>query len=301
MTNISSEYSIVYDPYHRKTFQGINFQELLYADDTLIIAKNAKTANDYLHLIEKESEYLHLKLNHGKCSYISFNGHRGHIRFRNGENMSSTQEAIYLGAAITEKADPKHEIYRRISNTMPVLKRLDIFWNKTSCNRKWKMLVYNAVITTKILYGLESLEPTDSTGRLLDTFQLKGLRKILKLHTTFINRANTNEFVFQKANEAVGSTSVGPNRKIKPLTEILASKRLKLLGHVLRRERRHPLHQVTFASNRAIPRTPNIRRVGRPRKCWTLENMARAWDILRTQDAHHAQIPFDRNNKFVTS
>ena len=213
--------------------------------------------------------------------------------------MSSTQEAIYLGAAITEKADPKHEIYRRISNTMPVLKRLDIFWNKTSCNLKWKMLVYNAVITTKILYGLESLEPTDSTGRLLDTFQLKGLRKILKLHTTFINRANTNEFVFQKANEAVGSTSVGPNRKIKPLTEILASKRLKLLGHVLRRERRHPLHQATFASNRAMPRTPNIRRVGRPRKCWTLENMARAWDILRTQDAHHAQIPFDRNNQQI--
>ena len=28
-----------HDPLHSKTFQGINFQELLYADDTLIIAK----------------------------------------------------------------------------------------------------------------------------------------------------------------------------------------------------------------------------------------------------------------------
>ena len=27
--------------------------------------------------------------------------------------------------------------------------------------------------------------------------------------------------------------------------------------------------------------------------------MARAWDILRTQDAHHAQIPFDRNNQQI--
>ena len=33
------------DPQHQKTFQHINFQELLYADDTLIIAKSAKTAN----------------------------------------------------------------------------------------------------------------------------------------------------------------------------------------------------------------------------------------------------------------
>ena len=29
----------------QKTFQSINFQELLYADDTLIIAKSVKTAN----------------------------------------------------------------------------------------------------------------------------------------------------------------------------------------------------------------------------------------------------------------
>ena len=33
----------LHDPHHIKTFQGINFQELLYADDTLIIAKSAKT------------------------------------------------------------------------------------------------------------------------------------------------------------------------------------------------------------------------------------------------------------------
>ena len=58
------------DPRYRKTFQGINFQDLLYADDTLIVAKFRKSANDNLHLIEEESEYLHLKLNHTKGCYI---------------------------------------------------------------------------------------------------------------------------------------------------------------------------------------------------------------------------------------
>ena len=52
-----------------KKNQNINFQELLYADDALIIAKSAKTANAYLHLIEQESEYLHLRLIHDKCNY----------------------------------------------------------------------------------------------------------------------------------------------------------------------------------------------------------------------------------------
>jgi hypothetical protein len=61
------------DPRHQKTFQNINFQELLYADDTLIIAKSARTANAYVRLIEQESEYPHLRLNHDKCNYMSFN------------------------------------------------------------------------------------------------------------------------------------------------------------------------------------------------------------------------------------
>ena len=61
------------DPRHRKKFQGINFQELLYADDTLVLAKNFKIANEYLHLIEEESTYLDLSLNHSKCCYIAYN------------------------------------------------------------------------------------------------------------------------------------------------------------------------------------------------------------------------------------
>ena len=61
---------------------------------------------------------------------------------------------------------------------MAILKTLDIFWIKTHCSKKWKLLVFNAVITSKVLYGLETLEPTEAAGRLLNTFQLnKGFAK----------------------------------------------------------------------------------------------------------------------------
>ena len=128
---------------------------------------------------------------------------------------------------------------------------------KTHCSKKWKLLVFNAVITSKVLYGLETLEPTEAAGRLLNTFQLKGLRKILKLHTTFVQRDNSNEYVHRRANETINSPSVGPGRQIKPLTEILEDRRLKLLGHVLRRDRQHPLHQAAFSTRSALPREPN--------------------------------------------
>ena len=119
------------------------------------------------------------------------------------------------------------------------------------------------------------------------------------IHTTFINRNNTNEFVFQKANEAVGSPHDGPLRKIIPLTEVLETKRLKLLGHILRRPRAHPQHQVTFASSLALPKVPLNRRVGRPGKNWTIENMRKAWETLQNVEPTHPNLPFDHWNRNI--
>jgi hypothetical protein len=154
--------------------------------------------------------------------------------------MKSMTEAKYLGAIINDKIDPVQEIKRRISSVMPILKHLDIFWNKTNDSKNWKSLVYNSVIISKLLYGLESLQITNNTGKLLNIFQFKGLRKILHLHTTYVDKNNSNEFVYQRANKIIGAPFQGFLCKIRPLTEILETKCLKLLGHMLRRSRSHP-------------------------------------------------------------
>ena len=260
------------------------------------MAKSRKSANDYLHLIEEESEYLHLKLNHTKCCYIAYNC-GGALRFKSGEKMKNAVETTYLGASITKTVDPKHEIRKRISATMAVLKKLDVFWLKANCSKKWKMLVYNAVIISKLLYGLESLEPTDATGSLLNTFQLKGLRKILKLHTTFVQRQNTNEYVYRRANEIVNAPTEGDGRKIRPLTEVLEQRHLKLLGHVLRRDRQHPMHQAAFKTQYAIPRETEQRRVGRPRQFWTTTNMEKAWNVIKVNDGTASNLPFNKHDR----
>ena len=63
-----------------------------------------------------------------------------------------------------------------------------------------KLLTQDAVISTKLLYGLESAELKDSDKNKLDVFQLKGLRNILKNDTTFVNRQNTNAKFVEEAN-----------------------------------------------------------------------------------------------------
>ena len=121
------------------------------------------------------------------------------------KNLKRLEEAVYLGANITRNVDPLLEIKRRITMTMPILRKLDIFWNQTKCCNAWKIQVFNAVIVSKLIYGSESIEPTGRVAGKLDTLQLKGLRKILDLKTTYIDRANTNEVVYEKAEHVLRS------------------------------------------------------------------------------------------------
>ena len=63
---------------------------------------------------------------------------------------------------------------------MPIVKKLDLFWKKAECSKRWKLNVYNAVVLSKLTYGLETLQFTEAQGNVLDAFQQRGLRKIFK-------------------------------------------------------------------------------------------------------------------------
>ena len=133
-------------------------------------------------------------------------------------------ETIYLGIQIGNRVNPKIEINRRISNTMPILKRFYLFWKQARVPTKWKIQIFNAVCISKLLYSLEALQPTEAAASKLDTFQLKGFRKILKMSTTYSNRTNTNHEVYRRANLQMGR---GAEEIIRPLSDVLQEKRKK--------------------------------------------------------------------------
>ena len=78
------------------------------------------------------------------------------------------------------------------------------------------------------MYGLESAQLNDTAKRRIDAFQLKGLRKILNLKTTYVDRNNTNQRVYEQAQEKVneGLTEGSKSRKtIQRLSEYYEDKR----------------------------------------------------------------------------
>ena len=139
---------------------------------------------------------------------------------------------------------------------------------------KFKIQVFDAVVRSKLVYGLEATQLPKYLLNKLDSFQLKGLRKILKLDTTFINRSNTNQKVFQESSRLRNPDCV-PGKDVQPFSTYVRNKQQSLYKHIVRLTDDDPLRQSTLEPSSSVPCIITNKRVGRPRGKW-------AWDVIES-------------------
>ena len=269
---------------------GANFDEIVYADDTICVSTNTKAMNLFLKDIENEGMKYGLKLNKGKCELLTTSSNAD-IKFADGTKVKRKPEVTYLGCQLNQYSNISQEISKRISNCMTILKRLDIFWKHCDVKTAFKITALDAVIRAKLLYGIESAQLTPSHQRRIEVFQLKGLRKILKMTTTFVERNNSNAEVFRRANEQIqNETEDGAKpKKVVPFVTCYLNSRMKKLSRIYKMLNEHPVEHITLALNaegHIIPWTSPNRRVGRPRFKWVTETMKEIWNNIRTQPPH---------------
>ena len=80
--------------------------EILYADDTIIISPNTGAINWILKELEEAASLYGLKFNRGKCVVLPMYG-RPNVHFRNGEAVTQVEEALYLGVLLTKTMNTK--------------------------------------------------------------------------------------------------------------------------------------------------------------------------------------------------
>ena len=90
------------------------------------------------------------------------------------------------------------------------------------------MLLYNALTKARALYSLESLQLTQGQLAKLNTFQLRGLRQILHMKTTFVQRSNTNRRVLERA-----TAMTKGKKRVLLFSEELAKSKVKWLRNLL--------------------------------------------------------------------
>ena len=118
------------------------------------------------------------------------------------------------------------------------------YWKASGSKVKWKLRIFNAIIGAKLLYGLETIHLTKALLNKIDAFQVRGLRKILKLPSTFIDRRFTNRNVLDRVSALMfGHHHHNPSILF---SHCYNERRAKLLGHIARTSQQDPLRQVSF-------------------------------------------------------
>ena len=245
---------------------GLDFDMVYYADDTIIFSTDNRSLNELLRLTETISSKYGLKLNKDKCVAIQMNN-EGQVHFDNGEPLPKKYEATYLGNEINRDVNIKHEVLNKMQEVRKIWFKMAPYWKASNANQKWQLIIFDAVIRSKLLYGLETVHLTNALLKKVDAFQLRCLRRILKLAPTFVDRSNTNMAVIQKAS-SIAYPDDHDSRSIKLFSFHYNEKRGKLLGHIIRADSSDPLRQISLEPHSANRIQYGKKRCGRPRQNW---------------------------------
>lgn len=108
-------------PKHCK-MQNANFNNLLYADDTICCTVGAESMQYLLRSIEKVGRRYGLALNKDKHVLISYNSKK-QVKFTDGTPVRQVEEAKYLGCSLNADTDMNREISKRLQKCNTVLQK----------------------------------------------------------------------------------------------------------------------------------------------------------------------------------
>ena len=101
--------------------------------------------------MEKEGAKYALRLNYGRSDLVTMGGDTS-LRFEDGTMAPKRDEVKYWEGSLDNTCNRKKEIMKRIAATTAQWKRMDAFWLKSNCNTKKKILIYNAIVQSKLLF-----------------------------------------------------------------------------------------------------------------------------------------------------
>ena len=229
--------------------------ELVYADDTLILAADEQSAHAYMLAIAEAGQQYGLQLNWSKCEVLPVNTH-GVIKSPDGRQLPVKPSISYLGSTLAADGRITTELARRLGKATREFNSLKRVWAHAGVGLTRKVQMFNQCVVSGLLHGLGSAVLGKSNRRKLDGFQAGCLRQILHIPHAYYSRVS-NRVVLERLHQ-------------KPLSEGLRHEQQKYKVELLQRELADPVRSAIFSQTGPDPRPlARKRRVGRPRLTWT--------------------------------
>ena len=133
---------------------GRNVSNLIYADDTTVMAESEKELKSMLMKMKGESEKAGLKLNIQKTKIMASSPITSWQI--DGETMETVTNFIFWGSKITADGDCSHEIKRRLLLGRKFMNNLDSILKSKDITLPTKVCLVKAMVSPVVMYGCES-------------------------------------------------------------------------------------------------------------------------------------------------
>ena len=120
-------------------------QDLVYADDTLLIGVDGDRVQGYMESVVLMGEEYGLQLNWNKIEALPC---RMTVSFQSptGENIQSKQSMLYLGSLLSADGKIMTEVNRRLGMVRKDFEVLQRIWKHTTLSQAWKVRIFEACI-----------------------------------------------------------------------------------------------------------------------------------------------------------
>ena len=144
--------------------------------------------------------------------------------------------------------------------------KLDLFWRKAPVTLTWKLRVLDAVIHSKVLYGMETLHNSQYDYDTIDAFQVRIFRNILNIKPSFWSHV-TNDTVMNTANNR--DQNIDKTIEITQLSLKLKQRIIQIYGHIIRSDPdTDQMRAISIDEDGNITSAPKPWRSGRPNLKW---------------------------------
>ena len=229
--------------------QQMVVRDLQYADDAAILARDSRELQEELALTDAQYGRLGLEMNTSKTEVmhrVAGEASPEALTVIRGSNIREVQEFTYLGSIISSNCTLDREISNRMSRASAAFGQLkDRVYLNRNLKLATKIKVYHAIVISILLYGCETWTVYSKQLKLLNTFHLRCLRKMLNI--TWQDKVPNND-VLSRCN-------------CKSMYSIVAERTLRWAG-LMQRMPAEMLPKAVFYSELVEGTRP----VGRPRK-----------------------------------
>ena len=159
-----------------------NINNIMYADDTTLMAESEEKLKSLLMKVKEESEKVGLKLNIQKTKIMA----SGPITSWeiDGKTVETVSDFIFWGSKIPADGDCSHEIKRRLLLGRKVMSNLDSIFKSRDISLPTKVRLAKAMVFPVVMYGCEGWTVKKAEHRRIDSFEVWCWRRLLRVPWT---------------------------------------------------------------------------------------------------------------------